>query len=205
MLSGGLLFSCLLVVLLAVVHGFGLHGMTTYQAIASNNIAALRDLLILDKRSLNSLDGGPVDSGQTPLMFAVLSGNLEAVKVLMEAGADPTIGESQGYTPMHGAGFQGRAEIADLLINKYHLNPSDMHEDGFTPLHCACWGDEQRHTDTVRVLLDAGVHYNEFSRDGELCMDFTENEGTAALLIEYKRKTDPLFAKQVPLDILEQL
>ena len=32
-------------------------------------------------------------------------------------------------------------------------------EDGYTPLHRACWGQEQRHVDTVRVLITAGgVH-----------------------------------------------
>jgi len=32
------------------------------------------------------------------------------------------------------AGFQGRANIASLLI-AHGLNPSDLHGDGFTPLH----------------------------------------------------------------------
>jgi len=193
------IFICICGFLLcSVAHGFGLHGMSTFQAIVNNDMSALKDLLILDKKSLNSMEGCPPDSGQTPLMFSVLSGNFEAVKVLMDAGADPTIGEAQGYTPMHGAGFQGRAEIAELLIHAYKLDPSDMHSDGFTPLHRACWGGEQRHTDTVRVLLEAGVHYNEYSRDGELCMDLTENEGTAKLLIEFKRRSDPLFNKVVP-------
>lgn len=61
---------------------------------------------------------------------------------------------------MHGAGFQGRAEIAKQLI-AHGLNPSDRHVDGFTPLHRACWGQEQRHTETARVLLEAGVPADE--------------------------------------------
>jgi hypothetical protein len=32
-----------------------------------------------------------------------------------------------------------------------------IHVDGFIPMHRACWGDEQRHTDTVRVFLEAGA------------------------------------------------
>ena len=39
-------------------------------------------------------------------MNAVLSGKLRAVKVLLSKGADTSIGEKDGYTPMHGAGFQ---------------------------------------------------------------------------------------------------
>ena len=54
-------------------------------------------------------------------------GNLESVKFLLEAKADTSIPEKDGYTPMHGAGFQGRAEIAKLLI-AHGLNPSDRHK-----------------------------------------------------------------------------
>ena len=35
----------------------------------------------------------------------------------MPKGVDVTIGEKDGYTPMHGAGFQGRAKIGQLLIS----------------------------------------------------------------------------------------
>ena len=45
--------------------------------------------------------------GQTPLMNAVLGGHTEVVKALLELGADHKIPEKDGYTPMHGAGFQG--------------------------------------------------------------------------------------------------
>jgi ankyrin repeat protein len=38
-----------------------------------------------------------------------------------------SIGEKDGYTPMHGAGFQGRADIARLLIAA-GLDPSDRHK-----------------------------------------------------------------------------
>lgn len=47
---------------------------------------------------------GPGD--QTPLMAAVLGGKTEVVKALLLSGADTTLPEKDGYTPMHGAGFQ---------------------------------------------------------------------------------------------------
>eukprot|EP00316_Scyphosphaera_apsteinii_P024814 CAMPEP_0119324316 /NCGR_PEP_ID=MMETSP1333-20130426/62822_1 /TAXON_ID=418940 /ORGANISM="Scyphosphaera apsteinii, Strain RCC1455" /LENGTH=145 /DNA_ID=CAMNT_0007331995 /DNA_START=147 /DNA_END=584 /DNA_ORIENTATION=- len=94
--------------------------------------------------------------GQSPLMHAVLSGKVRAVKFLLKKGADPKVPEKDGYTPMHGAGFQGRAEIARLLIG-HGLDPFDVHKDGHSPMQRACWGNEQRHTDTVRVFLEAGA------------------------------------------------
>ena len=46
-------------------------------------------------------------SGQTPLMKSVLMGHTEIVKILLDLEeVDVTIGEKDGYTPMHGAGFQ---------------------------------------------------------------------------------------------------
>ena len=44
--------------------------------------------------------------GQTPLMMSVLGGHYKLVKQLLELNADTTIPEKDGYTPMHGAGFQ---------------------------------------------------------------------------------------------------
>ena len=91
---------------------------------------------------------------------------MHAVEALLAAGADATIGEGDGYTPMHGAGFQGRGEVAKLLI-VHGLDPSDVHSDGYTPLHRSCWGGEQRHTEMARVLLEAGVPHDQKATDGK--------------------------------------
>mmetsp|Transcript_26801 Transcript_26801/g.77450 ORF Transcript_26801/g.77450 Transcript_26801/m.77450 type:complete len:189 (+) Transcript_26801:94-660(+) len=120
--------------------------------------------------------------GQTPLMHAVLGGNLESVKFLLGLGADTTIGEKDGYTPLHGAGFQGRHEIAKVLL-KHGLDPNERHSDGFTPMHRACWGGEERHTETVRVFLKHGVPVDQPGPNGQLPVDMVRsNEGTRKLL-----------------------
>lgn len=100
-------------------------------------------------------------------MHAVLTGKTtEIVSLLLDHGADVTIGEYMGYTPIHGAGFQGRAELAKLLVQKANMNVMDRHkDDGFTPLHRACWGSQPRHTETVKVLLELGA-----DPDDEMCM-----------------------------------
>ena len=65
-------------------------------------------------------------------MQSVLHGRTKCVKWCLENGADVTIGERDGYTPMHGAGFQGRADIAELLF-KHGVGLRDVHEDGHEP------------------------------------------------------------------------
>ena len=68
-------------------------------------------------------------------MTSVLSGKPALVKLLLERGADVTVPEKDGYTPAHGAGFQGRAEIMEMLHVHGIDVVNDVHSDGFTPLH----------------------------------------------------------------------
>ena len=84
---------------------------------------------------------------------------------------------------MHGAGFQGRADIAKLLID-HGLDPSDMHKDGYTPMHRSCWGREQRHTDTVKVFLEAGVPWDQPTARKHTPLQLTQNEKTRMVLHE---------------------
>ena len=91
---------------------------------------------------------------------------------------------------MHGAAFQGRADVTRALIQA-QLNPSHMHEDGFRPIHRACWGKEPRHTDTVGVLIEGGVKSTEAAKDGSTPLSMAEaagNQGTIVLLQEAIRK-----------------
>ena len=132
----------------------------------------------LERSDINSRGPG----GQTPLMHAVLSGKVNAVKALLKLGADTSIGEKDGYTPMHGAGFQGRAEIARILVHDGKLNPSDRHEDGHTPFERACWGTEKRHADTAAVLLELGVGEDEVRK----CR--TSNPATAKVIEAWRKK-----------------
>ena len=93
-------------------------------------------------------------SGQTALMAASLRGKAGAVGFLLKHGADPSIPEKDGYTPAHGAGFQGRAEVLRLLASHGVDVVNPTHRDGFLPFHRACWGKEPRHTNTVRVFVE---------------------------------------------------
>ena len=134
-----------------------------------------------DGADINVQDG---KSGQTPLMAAVLRGKVEIVKFLLEKGADVTIGEHNGYTPAHGAGFQGRKEIMQILHQHGDIDViHDVHEDGYLPFHRACWGGEPRHTETVEYLLDIGVHVNVTNEEGVACIDMTRNAATMELLL----------------------
>lgn len=149
----------------------------------------LHELISAD--SIAELKSAPMDGinekspqgGQTPLMMAVLMGKDEAVRILLRAGADTSVGEKDGYTPCHGAGFQGRSAIMKILLEHGLPCTTDKHADGFTPLHRACWGREARHTETVRALLKAGAPPDQEGPDGRSPLEMASNNiGTQKLL-----------------------
>lgn len=73
-------------------------------------------------------------SGQTCLMLSSLLGFIDNVKLMFELGADWTIGEKDGYTPPHGAAFQGRSDVMQFLSDS-GLDVNEFHKDGYAPIH----------------------------------------------------------------------
>jgi ankyrin repeat protein len=125
-------------------------------------------------------------NGQTALMRATLHGWTSIVSYLLDKGADVSIGEKDGYTPPHGAGFQGRVKVMATLKDHGVDIFAASTKDGFTPFHRACWGREDRHTETIRYMIEQGVDVNaKGGPDQRTCFEMTPNRKTRALLIEH--------------------
>ena len=124
-------------------------------------------------------------SGQTPLMASCLGGKAKIAKVLLEEGnADPMVPEKDGYHSVHGAGFQGRADVMKVLLD-HGVDVRHAHADGFEPLHRACWGKEKRHADTVALLISGNpptVPADAPSAEGRTCAEMTSNPDTLEVL-----------------------
>lgn len=66
------------------------------------------------------------DSGNTPMHWAALTGSLDSVKMLHEAGADPLKKNKTGIDPCYQADCAGQEEVANYL---YSIADVD-HEQG---------------------------------------------------------------------------
>ena len=162
------------------------------RAVSSNDVGEVGSIIDQNRDSLGSLINiREAGSGQTPLMKSILMGHTEMVRILlMLPEVDVSLGEKDGYTAFHGAGFQGRAEIAKLLLeDSRNIDPNTFHEDGFAPLHRACWGREQRHVDTIRVLVDTGkVRWDMKTKNGKTCRDIAMSPLIVNVMKEYANK-----------------
>lgn len=75
------------------------------------------------------------------------------------------------------------------VLKDFNLDINDVHEDGYTPLHRACWGTEPRHTETIELLVEEyGVDPNSKSSGGVTCLKMTKNPKTRAWLLAFKER-----------------
>jgi len=100
-------------------------------------------------------------NGMTLLDSAITNNNQEAVKLLIEAGADINATANTGLTPLMRASSQ--PDIVRLLIDaKANLNVKD-NTYGKTALMYAAGSVN---TETLKLLLDAGADINATSNEG---------------------------------------
>ncbi|KAJ8352494.1 hypothetical protein SKAU_G00239700 [Synaphobranchus kaupii] len=115
----------------------------------------------------------PVD-GRTLLASAAQAGVVDAVELLLSRGADPTLADHQGQTPLTLAARQGHLGVLRALLD-WAVRGSEAaqtvleHADseGWTALRLAAWGG---HREAVRLLLDAGVEVDGSDADGRTAL-----------------------------------
>ena len=109
------------------IHHQGYNGLTAlHAAVRDKDTCLLKELL--------STKGVIVDSkcfcGGTPLGVAVEQGDIEATKLLLEAGANPDAKNEAGFSPLHIALTRlnkiSRDELLSLLIGQTSLKREDL-------------------------------------------------------------------------------
>uniref|UniRef100_A0A4W5P0M9 Nuclear factor of kappa light polypeptide gene enhancer in B-cells 2 (p49/p100) n=1 Tax=Hucho hucho TaxID=62062 RepID=A0A4W5P0M9_9TELE len=121
-----------------------------------HTLLTIQQRKVLDK--LNHLS-------QTPLHLAVITRQVKVVDVLLRAGADPTLLDRDGRTPLHLAALAGDDVTLRVLLEhlgeRYNhlVNMADYH--GLHPLHLAVRKGGER---CLRLLVGSGAKINDPER-----------------------------------------
>jgi ankyrin repeat protein len=121
------------------------------EAAALNRGDRLRELLAADPDAVNARS----PDGHSALGYACFFGGLEAVHILLAAGADPNAPAQNPMrvAPLHSAAAMGALESARLLLDA-GADPNARQQGGATALHTAAHTDD---VELARLLLDRGA------------------------------------------------
>jgi hypothetical protein len=98
-------------------HQYSDAGTALHAAAASGNLSNL-ELLVSYCRDEYDVDAATSKTTKTPLQIACRHGQLEAVRMLLDAGADVNKADTRGDTALHGACHSGVVAIARELCSR---------------------------------------------------------------------------------------
>ncbi len=128
------------------------------------------------------LAGVAAASGDIALVGAVKSADIDAVRALLEGGADANTRQPDGATALHWAVHRGNGEAVQLLI-RAGADLNARNDLGVTPISVACANGDGA---MVEMLLDAGADAHAALGTGEsalmTCSRTGSREGVRALL-----------------------
>ena len=125
-------------------------GDELYAAVRGNDLARLR-MLVASQADANAKD----EQGDTPLIYAAGAGSVEAMKFLVDKGADPNAQNGFGSTAL----MLSATDLAKVrLLVERGANVNLASKQGRTPLFIAAMSDQS--ADIVKYLAGKGADFN---------------------------------------------
>jgi hypothetical protein len=127
-----------------------------FDAARRGDVAMLKEF-VASRYDLQTRD----DKGYTALILAAYHGHEPAVRLLLDAGADPCAEDKRGNTALMGAIFKGEFAISRLLM-KASCDPNHRNRAGQTPaMYAALFG----RVEVLHALSEKGADLK--ATDGE--------------------------------------
>ena len=123
------------------------------------------------------LDAMDDQSGESALAIAADRGDVVAVKMLLEAGADPNSLSTTAW-PLSNAAGRGFAEVVELLLD-YEADVDAVDEEGGTALADAVAAG---HLAVVKLLLEAGANARQKDNQGLRPIWYAADKGHADIV-----------------------
>ena len=135
------------------------------------------ELLATPRISIDQRDS----QGRTPLAWAAYHGEVEAVKKLLQRGADPNIADLRGDTPFHLAACAGGCQATQCLASLLQVG-ADIDA-------CNVWGGtalilsiRYRGRNSLKFLLDSGAKYCTMDTNGRSLLNYAVFSGSISIL-----------------------
>ncbi len=150
--------------------------LDVYEAATTGNARRLKTILGQSRKRVNDAN----EEGFSPLGLAAFFGHPEAVKVLLESGADVNLKPPSRFanTAVDAAVAGNHAEVARILLAA-GADPNVRSEGNATTLHKAA---QHGNLDIVRMLLDHGADPNAIRDGGHTPVDDAREKGHAAVV-----------------------
>ncbi|XP_026067891.1 ankyrin repeat and KH domain-containing protein 1 isoform X2 [Carassius auratus] len=120
--------------------------------------------------------------GETQLHRACIRGDLQMVKVLIEAGSNVNVSDHAGWTALHEACSRGFVDVAEQLLEA-GADVTSRGLNGCNPLHDAVASGSY---EIVRLLLQFGSSPHDKNILGQNAVDLAEHESIKELLLTFK-------------------
>ncbi|KAL7942901.1 ankyrin repeat-containing domain protein [Trichoderma barbatum] len=122
----------------------------------------------------------PDQDSRTALSLAAESGNIHAMKELIDGGAFPNSADATRRTPLFYASESGRKLAAEILLGDQRVDPDTKDERGWTPLFLAA---ASGHEAVVQLLIESGgVDLDVRSKNGQTPLFRAAREGHEAVV-----------------------
>lgn len=141
------------------------------QAIRDQSMGVFDALAANPKTDVNAVNR----TGETPLMYLAIIGDLPRAKKLVARGAKVN---RLGWTPLHYAASKGHAGVVKFLLSK-GAYPNAPAPDGSSPLLMAV---TSKNPDAVRALVAAGADPRAINQKNVSALDMARKLGNAEVL-----------------------